>query len=93
MVSIILMDKFTETPHPVVRYDRAFEHFGSYRVMAEFFGITPEAVMNWKRERRVYLPETRALQIALSIPQLVEAPVSEGGIGCVEELSRKEAVA
>ena len=68
MVSITVM----ANQFPTVRLDRAKKHYGSRKALAEFLGITEEAIMNWERDKRKFLPEKRAYQVFFDAPELSE---------------------
>lgn len=66
------MSKSTNYVAPQVRLDRALEHFGGRKELAQFLGITVEAVMNWQRENRELLPELQAYRVSVAQAELVE---------------------
>lgn len=58
---------------PKVRLSKALAAFdGDRKALAEYLGITPEAIMNWQRQGFRFLPEMRALQIVQTMPELAE---------------------
>lgn len=57
---------------PKVRLDRAMKHYGGRKQLAEFLGISQEAIMNMQRQGKIYLPSTRAFQVYLDKPDLAE---------------------
>lgn len=62
---------------PVVRLSRAEERYGGRKKLAEFLGITPEALANMERRGREFLPPVRAFQVVSKYPDLDEMPHKE----------------
>ena len=58
---------------PRVRVSKAIRHLGGDKQLAEFLGIHVEAIYNWKREKRTFVPDIRAYQIAAQFPELVDS--------------------
>lgn len=57
---------------PKIKLDKCIKRFGGIPALADFLGISCEAIYNRQREGRKYLPSTRAFQVAAEHPDLVE---------------------
>ena len=57
---------------PRVRVKRAKNHFGDREKLAEALDVTVECVMNWEREKKVFMPQLQAWKISMIAPDIVE---------------------
>lgn len=57
---------------PKIKLTKCLKKFGGVHELADFLGISCEAIYNWQRYEMKYIPSVRAFQVAAEHPDLVE---------------------